>query len=188
MALSDRDIRRYMLRNWCPLVITPCDLERDLQPASVDIHLDSVITVPSKGVIDPREKQVPVEIRQMSADRCFTLKPGQFVLGQTIEWVEIPVDLVARIEGKSSIGRLGLSVHITAGFVDPGFSGKLTLELKNDSEGWIVLHPGLSIGQVSFDRLSSFCERPYGSEGLRSKYQGQTKPGLSRLHQEFTDD
>src|SRR5207244_4030322 len=113
------------------------------------------------------------------------LHPGELVLGQTLEWVELPDDLVARLEGKSSLGRLGLLIHSTAGYVDPGWKGNLTLELSNVANLPIALYYGMRIGQISFFRMSSAVERPYGSAGLGSKYQGQKEPTASAFHRDF---
>jgi dCTP deaminase len=118
-------------------------------------------------------------------DEPFILHPGEFVLGQTIEWVELPTDLVARLEGKSSLGRLGLLIHSTAGYVDPGWKGTLTLELSNVANLPIALYAGMRIGQISFFRMSSPVERPYGTSELGSKYQGQSQPTASAFHRDF---
>jgi dCTP deaminase len=118
-------------------------------------------------------------------DEPFILHPGEFVLGQTLEWVELPDDLVARLEGKSSLGRLGLLIHSPAGYVDPGWKGPLTLELSNVANLPIALYYGMRIGQISFFRMSSPVERPYGSKELGSKYQGQSEPTASAFHADF---
>jgi dCTP deaminase len=113
------------------------------------------------------------------------LHPGEFVLGSTLEHIELPNDLVSRVEGKSSLGRLGLLIHSTAGYVDPGFKGHLTLELSNVSNLPITLYYGMKIGQLSYVRLSTDAEFPYGSPELGSKYQGQSDPTASKVHQDF---
>jgi len=123
---------------------------------------------------------------EVSGDQPFILHPGEFVLGQTLERVTLPDDLVARLEGKSSLGRLGLLIHSTAGFVDSGFSGNLTLELSNVANLPITIYPGMKIGQISFFRLSTPAERPYGSTARGSKYQGQRGPTASRFFEEFS--
>jgi dCTP deaminase len=115
----------------------------------------------------------------------FSLQPGQFVLGTTLEYFEIPNDMMARLEGKSSLGRVGLLIHATAGYVDPGFKGRLTLELSNVATLPIILYPTMKISQISFHRLTTPADRPYGSPGLGSKYQGQLDPTPTRFHQEF---
>jgi dCTP deaminase len=119
-------------------------------------------------------------------DEAFILHPGEFVLGSTLERVAIPDDLVARLEGKSSLGRLGLLIHSTAGYVDPGWDGYLTLELSNVANLPITIYPGMKIGQISFFRLTTPADTPYGSAG--NKYQGQRGPTASRIHEEFTKD
>ena len=125
------------------------------------------------------------ELLTVADDEPFILHPGEFVLGQTHEWVELPNDLVARLEGKSSLGRLGLLIHSTAGYVDPGWKGNLTLELSNVANLPIALYSGMRIGQISFFRMSSEVERPYGSPELRSRYQGQSEPTASAFHRDF---
>ena len=118
-------------------------------------------------------------------DEPFILHPGEFVLGQTLEWVELPDDLVARLEGQLDLGRLGLLIHSTAGYVDPGWKGNLTLELSNVANLPIALYFGMKIGQISFFRMSSPVERPYGSKELGSKYQGQSTPTASESYRDF---
>ncbi len=125
------------------------------------------------------------ELLTIADDEPFILHPGEFVLGQTQEWVELPDDLVARLEGKSSLGRLGLLIHSTAGYVDPGWKGNLTLELSNVANLPIALYFGMRIGQISFFKMSSPVERPYGSPELGSKYQGQSEPTASAFHRDF---
>src|SRR2546423_15234734 len=123
-----------------------------------------------------------VEVRQ---EEAFIRHPGEFVLGSTLERVRIPDDLVARLEGKSSLGRLGLLIHSTAGYVDPGWNGYLTLELSNVSNLPITIYPAMKIGQISFFRLTTAAETPYGSRDRGSKYQGQRGPTASRFYEEF---
>ena len=125
------------------------------------------------------------ELLSVADEEQFVLHPGEFVLGQTLEWVELPDDLVARLEGKSSLGRLGLLIHSTAGYVDPGWKGKLTLELSNVAKLPIALYFGMKIGQISFFQMSSPVDRPYGSAGLGSKYQGQSEPTASAYFEDF---
>ena len=122
---------------------------------------------------------------EIEGDVPFMLHPGEFVLGSTLEHIELPNDLVSRVEGKSSLGRLGLLIHSTAGYVDPGFKGHLTLELSNVSNLPITLYYGMKIGQLSYVRLSTDAEFPYGSPELGSKYQGQSDPTASKVHQDF---
>ena len=185
-VLSDRDIRASIEAG--QVVIRPYD-PADLQPSSVDLHLDHSFRVFRNNrypFIDVRQKQPDLtELLTVSADEPFILHPGEFVLGQTLEWVELPNDLVARLEGKSSLGRLGLLIHSTAGYVDPGWKGNLTLELSNVANLPIALYFGMKIGQISFFRMTSPVDRPYGSPSLGSKYQGQSEPTASAFHRDF---
>lgn len=185
-VLSDRDIRAELESG--RVRIEPYD-PADLQPSSVDLHLDSSFRVFRNNrypFIDPRALQPDLtELLTIGAEEPFILHPGEFVLGQTLEWVELPDDLVARLEGKSSLGRLGLLIHSTAGYVDPGWRGTLTLELSNVANLPIALYCGMRIGQISFFRMSSAVERPYGSAGLGSKYQGQSQPTASAFDADF---
>jgi dCTP deaminase len=125
------------------------------------------------------------EVVAVGDDEPFILHPGEFVLGQTLEWVELPDDVVARLEGRSSLGRLGLLIHSTAGYVDPGWKGNLTLELSNVANLPIALYAGMGIGQISFFAMSGPVERPYGTSGLGSKYQGQSTPTASESFRDF---
>jgi dCTP deaminase len=185
-VLSDRDIRAALEAG--EVRIDPYDPE-DLQPSSVDLHLDRRFRVFRNNrypYIDPRTQQPDLtEMVSVEDDEPFILHPGEFVLGQTHEWVELPDDLVARLEGKSSLGRLGLLIHSTAGYVDPGWKGNLTLELSNVANLPIALYHAMRIGQISFFKMSSPVERPYGSAALRSRYQGQSEPTASAFHQDF---
>jgi dCTP deaminase len=185
-VLSDRDIRAELDAG--RVVIRPYDAA-DLQPSSVDLHLDRSFRVFRNNrypYIDVRAPQPDLtELVAVEDDAPFILHPGEFVLGQTLEWVELPDDLVSRLEGKSSLGRLGLLIHSTAGYVDPGWKGNLTLELSNVANLPIALYYGMRIGQISFFRMSSPVERPYGSPELGSKYQGQSEPTASAFHRDF---
>jgi dCTP deaminase len=185
-VLSDRDISAAISAG--RIGITPYD-ERDLQPSSVDLHLDRQFRVFRNNryaFIDVRSPQPDLtELLGVTDDEAFILHPGEFVLGQTREWVELPDDLVARLEGKSSLGRLGLLIHSTAGYVDPGWKGNLTLELSNVAKLPIALYFGMKIGQISFLTMSTPVDRPYGSAGLGSKYQGQSEPTASAFFEDF---
>jgi dCTP deaminase len=185
-VLSDRDIRAELTAG--RVRIEPYD-PGDLQPSSVDLHLDRSFRVFRNNrypYIDVRAPQPDLtEMLKVADEEPFILHPGEFVLGQTLEWVELPDDLVARLEGKSSLGRLGLLIHSTAGYVDPGWKGNLTLELSNVANLPIALYFGMRIGQISFFKMSSPVERPYGSKGLGSKYQGQSEPTASAFHEDF---
>ena len=186
MLLSDRDIRSEIDRN--RVVLDPFDAEM-VQPSSVDVRLDRYFRVFENHRyphIDPAEDQPdltrPVE---PTGDDPFILHPGEFVLGSSYEVITLPDDIAARLEGKSSLGRLGLLTHSTAGFIDPGFSGHVTLELSNVATLPIKLWPGMKIGQLCFFRLSSPSDHPYGSEKYGSRYQGQRGPTPSRSFQQF---
>ncbi len=185
-VLADRDIRAQLESG--RVRIDPYD-PQDLQPSSVDLHLDRSFRVFRNNryaYIDPRSPQPDLtELLAIGDEEPFILHPGEFVLGQTLEWVELPDDLVARLEGKSSLGRLGLLIHSTAGYVDPGWKGNLTLELSNVANLPIALYYRMRIGQISFFQMSSPVERPYGSKELGSKYQGQSEPTASAFHADF---
>ncbi len=185
-VLSDRDIRAALEAG--RVRIDPFD-PNCLQPSSVDLHLDADFRVFRNNryaFIDPRTPQPDLtELVSVEGDEPFILHPNEFVLGQTLEWVELPDDLVARLEGRSSLGRLGLLIHSTAGYVDPGWKGNLTLELSNVANLPIALYSGMKIGQISFFKMSSPVERPYGSRELGSRYQGQSSPTASLYSKDF---
>jgi dCTP deaminase len=185
-VLADRDIRQAL--HGGRIRIDPFDADC-LQPSSVDLHLDREFRVfhnHRHPLIDPRLEQADLtDVTSIDGDEPFILHPGEFVLGQTLEWVELPDDVVARLEGKSSLGRLGLLIHSTAGYVDPGWKGNLTLELSNVAKLPIALYFGMRIGQISFFEMSSPVERPYGSSGLGSRYQGQSTPTASGAYRDF---
>ena len=186
MLLSDRDIRAEVEAGRVGL--DPWDASM-IQPSSVDVRLDKFFRLFDNHkypVIDPAEDQ-PELTRLVEVDPAdgFVLHPGEFVLGSTLEQVTLPDDLAARVEGKSSLGRLGLLTHATAGFVDPGFTGHVTLELSNVATLPIMLWPGMKNGQLCFFRLSSPAEHPYGSKQYGSHYQGQRGPTASRSFANF---
>ena len=186
MILSDRSIREQLDAG--RIVIDPLD-PKGLQPSSVDLRLDRWFRVfrnHSMGHIDVKTNlEELTDLIETDDDDPFILHPGEFVLGSTLERVEVPDDLVARLEGKSSLGRLGLLIHSTAGFVDAGFAGQLTLELSNVANLPITLYPGMKIGQISFQQMTTPAERPYGSGELKSKYHGQRGPMPSRYWENF---
>jgi dCTP deaminase len=188
MILSDVDIRKELAAG--RVEIDPFD-DACVQPSSVDLHVDSRFRVFANSrypYIDVRREMPDLtEVVEVAGDEAFILHPGEFVLGSTIERVRLPDDLVARLEGKSSLGRLGLLIHSTAGYVDPGWDGFLTLELSNVANLPITIYPNMKIGQISFFRLSTPAEAPYGAKGTRSKYQGQRGPTASRFFEEFED-
>ena len=184
-VLSDHTIKMMLAEG--KIVVEPLG-EGCIQPASVDVHLDRHILVfrnSRRPYIDVREDLSDLTEMEEISDQPFMLHPGEFVLGSTLEAIEIPDDLVARLEGKSSLGRVGLLIHSTAGYVDPGWKGHLTLELSNVANLPITLYHGMKIGQLSFLQLSTPADVPYGSPELGSKYQGQTVPTASRAYRDF---
>lgn len=189
MLLSDRDLRAEVSSG--RLGIEPFDLGM-VQPSSVDIRLDGLFRVFNNTRythIDPGQRQDELtSLVQPAAGEPFVLHPGEFVLGSTLEVLTLPDDLAGRLEGKSSLGRLGLLTHSTAGFIDPGFSGHITLELSNVANLPITLWPGMKIGQLCLFRLTSPAEHPYGSAQVGSKYQGQRGPTPSKAYLNFIKD
>jgi dCTP deaminase len=186
VVLSDRTIATLIAEG--RIGIDPYD-ESLLQPSSVDVRVDRFFRVfhnaryPYIDVTEPQEALT--EVVEVEGDEPFILHPGEFVLGSTLERVALPDDLVARLEGKSSLGRLGLLIHSTAGFIDPGFDGHVTLELSNVANLPITIYHGMKIGQISFMRMTEPASTPYGSSALGSKYQGQRGPTPSRYWQNF---
>jgi dCTP deaminase len=186
VVLSDRSIREEVQAK--RIVIDPFD-DRCIQPSSVDLHVDRYFRLfrnHSMRVIDVRQDLEDLtELVEVPEGEPLILHPGEFILGSTQERVTLPDDLVARLEGKSSLGRLGLLIHSTAGFVDAGWDGYLTLELSNVANLPITVYPGMKIGQISFLRMTTPADKPYGSAGLGSKYQGQRGPTPSRYFENF---
>ncbi len=186
MLLSDRDIRAELAQG--RVVLEPFE-DAMVQPSSIDVRIDKYFRVFENHRyphIDPAAEQPDLtRLVETQGDEAFILHPGEFVLASTYEVVSLPDDIAARLEGKSSLGRLGLLTHSTAGFIDPGFSGHVTLELSNVATLPITLWPGMKIGQLCFFRLSSPAEHPYGSARHGSRYQGQRGPTPSRSHLNF---
>jgi len=186
VLLSDRDIKAELAAG--RIGLEPSDPVM-IQPSSVDVRLDRFFRLFDNHkypFIDPAEDQPELtHLVETASDQPFILHPGEFVLGSTFEQVTLPDDVAARLEGKSSLGRLGLLTHSTAGFIDPGFSGHVTLELSNVATLPIKLWPGMKIGQLCFFRLSSPTERPYGSAEYGSRYHGQRGPTASRSYLNF---
>jgi dCTP deaminase len=184
MILSDHTLREEIAAG--RIVIDPFD-PACIQPSSVDLHVDAQFRVFANSrypFIDVKQEMPDLtELVEVKPDEPFILHPGEFVLGSTLERVAVPNDLVARLEGKSSLGRLGLLIHSTAGYVDPGWDGYLTLELSNVANLPITLYPGMKIGQISFFKLTTEADVPYGAAG--NKYQGQRGPTASRFFQDF---
>ena len=188
MVLSDRTIRAEIAAG--RIVIDPFDPGL-VQPSSVDVRVDDKFRVFHNArypYIDVRQEMDGLtELVQVSKEEPFILHPGEFVLGQTLESIALPDDIVARLEGKSSLGRLGLLIHSTAGFVDPSFEGNLTLELSNVANLPITIYYGMPIGQISFMRMDGPVEVPYGASEAGSKYQGQAEPTPSRFYRNFEE-
>jgi dCTP deaminase len=181
VVLSDRTIRSEIKAG--RIVIEPFK-EELIQPSSIDVRVDSRFRVFHNA------RYPYIDVRQPMEDLTELVEVDEsepFVLGQTLERVSLPDDLVARLEGKSSLGRLGLLIHSTAGFVDAGFSGNLTLELSNVANLPVTIYQGMPIGQISFMRMDGPVERPYGSREKGSKYQGQAEPTPSRFYLNFKD-
>jgi dCTP deaminase len=188
VVLSDTTISRYLAEG--RIEIDPYD-EELLQPSSVDVRVDRLFRVFHNNrypYIDVKVEQSELtELVRVEDDQPFVLHPGEFVLGSTFERIRLPDDLVARLEGKSSLGRLGLLIHSTAGFIDPGWDGHVTLELSNVANLPITIYPGMKIGQISFVQLTEPAAVPYGSQGLASKYKGQEGPTASRYYKNFEE-
>lgn len=186
MLLSDRDIRREVEAG--RVDVDPFDAQM-IQPSSIDVRLDRMFRVFENHkypFIDPSVEQAELTREvHTQGDEPFILHPGEFVLASTYEVITLPDDIAGRLEGKSSLGRLGLLTHSTAGFIDPGFSGHVTLELSNVATLPIKLWPGMKIGQLCLFRLESPAEHPYGSDVYGSRYQGQRGPTPSKSYLNF---
>lgn len=186
MIFSDRTIKESIESG--KIVIEPYEASY-VQPSSIDLRVDNgfrVFVNHKYSEIDPRAPQADLtQLVEVDDGEPFMLHPGEFVLGATLEKVKLGDDVVARLEGKSSLGRLGLLIHSTAGFIDPGFEGHITLELSNVATLPIAIFPGMKIGQISFYQMTTAADHPYGSPELGSKYQGQSGPTASRSHQDF---
>jgi dCTP deaminase len=186
VVLSDRSIKSEIAAG--RILIEPFD-ESLVQPSSVDVRVDRKFRVFHNArypYIDVRKPMDDLtELVEISDHEPFVLHSGEFVLGQTLETITLPNDIVARLEGKSSLGRLGLLIHSTAGFVDPSWEGNLTLELSNMANLPITIYYGMPIGQISFMRMDAPVEHPYGADEVRSKYQGQDEPTPSRFYRNF---
>lgn len=186
MLLSDRDIRSAVDSG--ALGIEPFD-PANIQPSSVDVRMDKFFRVFNNSKythIDPKLQQDELtSLVEVAEGESFVLHPGEFVLASTLEKFTLPTDLAGRLEGKSSLGRLGLLTHSTAGFIDPGFSGYITLELSNVANLPMTLWPGMKVGQLALFKMSSPAETPYGTGALGSKYQGQRGPTPSKSYLNF---
>ncbi|MCD6271123.1 dCTP deaminase [bacterium] len=192
MILSDRDIKKYIEEGKIKIHPLP-DFEIQLGPASLDVRLDNIFRVFNHTqipYIDPKNKSTfenLTEVVKVEENKPFVLQPGQFILASTLEEVELPDDIGARIEGRSSWGRLGIIVHSTAGYIDPGFRGKITLEMSNIGMLPVLLYPGMRICQLSFEKLSSPAQKPYPQK-KDAKYFGDQLPQESRIYKDFQNN
>ena len=184
-VINDRKIKQLL--NDKQIIIDPLPQNIQIQPASVDLRLDnSYLTFKSTstGVIDTRKEQYYTNYNTFSDNDPLVLQQNEFILGQTVERVKLPDNILGRVEGRSSIGRLGVAIHITAGFIDPGFNGNITLEICNLGNIPVVLYPNQRVCQIVFEELNGECENPYGADG-RNKYQGQTTPTPSTIFNDY---
>jgi len=192
VILSDRDIKKYIEEGKIKIHPLP-DFEIQLGPASLDVRLDNIFRVFNHTqipYIDPKNKSTfenLTEVIKVEENKPFVLQPGQFILASTLEEVELPDDIGARIEGRSSWGRLGIIVHSTAGYIDPGFRGKITLEMSNIGMLPVLLYPGMRICQLSFEKLSSPAQKPYPQK-KDAKYFGDQLPQESRIYKDFQNN
>ena len=190
MILSDRDIKKYLEEG--KITIDPLEnIERQVQPSSVDLRIGNefkIFKVMQKPYIDPKDPEdldSYMESMHIEKGESFIIHPNEFALATTYEVVKVPDDLVARVEGRSSMGRLGITMHVTAGYIDPGFEGKITLEISNIGKMPVALYPGQRACQIVFETMTSPAERPYGHPERDSKYMGQTRPESSRIKEDY---
>lgn len=187
--LSDKTIKEYLKNG--NITIEPLDDEKQIQPSSVDMRLGNefkVFKVIRKPYIDPKDPEDVasyMESTVVEPGEAFIIHPNEFALATTNEYVKVPDNLVARVEGRSSMGRLGVTMHVTAGFIDPGFEGKITLEISNIGAMPVALYPGQRVCQIVFETMTTPSEIPYGHPTRNSKYMGQVKPESSRIKQDY---
>ena len=187
--LSDKTIKEYLKEG--KIVIDPIKDEKQIQPSSVDMRLGDefkVFKVIRKPYIDPKDEEDVasyMESTTVKKGEAFIIHPNEFALATTSEYVKLPDDLVARVEGRSSMGRLGVTMHVTAGFIDPGFEGKITLEISNIGAMPVALYSGQRVCQIVFETMTTPSEIPYGHPSRNSKYMGQTRPESSRVKQDY---
>jgi dCTP deaminase len=188
--LSDSDIKKHIEEGL--ILIDPLeDPERQIQPSSVDLRIGSEFKgfrIIRKPCIDPKDKsdiESYMESFHITEKEPFIIHPGEFALATTFEKVKLPDNLVARVEGRSSMGRLGITMHVTAGYIDPGFCGKITLEISNIGKMPVALYPGQRVCQIVFETMTSPAEKPYGHPDRDSKYMGQTRPETSRIKYDY---
>lgn len=187
--LSDKDIKEYL--NKKKILIETLEDEQQIQPSSVDMRLGDefkVFKVIRKPYIDPKDPEDVASYMESSIVKkgeAFIIHPNEFALATTQEYVKVPDDLVARVEGRSSMGRLGVTMHVTAGYIDPGFEGKITLEISNIGAMPVALYPGQRVCQIVFETMTSPSEKPYGHPERNSKYMGQKRPESSKIKQDY---
>lgn len=187
--LSDKELKKYL--NEGKIVIDPLIDEKQIQPSSIDMRIGDefkVFKVIRKPYIDPKDQDdiaSYMESMIIEEGEAFIIHPNEFALATTYEYVKVPDDLVARVEGRSSMGRLGVTMHVTAGFIDPGFEGKITLEISNIGAMPVALYPGQRVCQIVFETMTSPAEKPYGHPDRNSKYMGQKRPESSRIKQDY---
>jgi dCTP deaminase len=188
--LSDQDIKKYLEEG--KITIEPLeDPGRQIQPSSVDLRIGNefkgfrIIRKPCIDPLDKSDLESYMESFHMEQGEAFIIHPGEFALATTYEAVKLPDDLVARVEGRSSMGRLGITMHVTAGYIDPGFQGKITLEISNIGKMPVALYTGQRVCQIVFETMTSPSERPYGHPDRDSKYMGQDKPVTSKIKQDY---
>ena len=187
--LSDKTIKEYLEEG--KIVIDSLKDEQQIQPSSVDMRLGDefkVFKVIRKPYIDPKDEEDIAEYMESSTvpeGEAFIIHPNEFALATTQEYVKVPDDLVARVEGRSSIGRLGVTMHVTAGYVDPGFEGRITLEISNIGAMPVALYPGQRVCQLVFETMTTPAELPYGHPKRNSKYMKQLKPESSRVKLDY---
>lgn len=187
--LSDKELRKYL--NEGKIIIDPLIDEKQIQPSSIDMRIGDefkVFKVIRKPYIDPKDQDdiaSYMESMIIEEGEAFIIHPNEFALATTYEYVKVPDDLVARVEGRSSMGRLGVTMHVTAGFIDPGFEGKITLEISNIGAMPVALYPGQRVCQIVFETMTSPAEKPYGHPDRNSKYMGQKRPESSRIKQDY---
>ena len=187
--LSDKPIKEYLEEG--KIVIDPLKDEQQIQPSSVDMRLGDefkVFKVIRKPYIDPKDEEDIAEYMESSTvpeGEAFIIHPNEFALATTQEYVKVPDDLVARVEGRSSMGRLGVTMHVTAGYVDPGFEGRITLEISNIGAMPVALYPGQRVCQLVFETMTTPAELPYGHPKRNSKYMNQLKPESSRVKLDY---
>ena len=190
--LSDKTLREYLKEG--KLTIDPLLDEKQIQPSSIDMRLGDefkVFKVIRKPYIDPKdEEEIASYMESITVPKgeSFIIHPNEFALATTLEYVKVPDDLVARVEGRSSMGRLGVTMHVTAGFIDPGFEGKITLEISNIGAMPVALYPGQRVCQIVFETMTTPSELPYGHPERNSKYMGQTKPESCRIKSDYELD